>query len=134
MMREHWGKLLCQVPGLDFYFIASGKINVYFPFLSYMSRRKKVLAQLEHLAYVILGVFACSMLNAMLAFLIYTLCALLIIPLEAFLAKKVRKFPTWEWASKLSFKSVLFTFCLILVNLTLYFSIGVYIAQALFKS
>jgi len=133
-MRKFVGRLLCQIPVLDFYFIASNKINTYFPMFSYMSRKKKVLAQLEHVAYLILGFYACLMLNAKLAFLIYASCALIVMPLEAYLAKKVKKFPTWEWASKHSFKTVFSTFCLILVNLTLYFSIGVLVAHTLYKA
>ncbi len=120
-------KLLANLPIFDFYYILTGRIDYVFPFLAYMSKRKKLLAQAEHLAYLFVGFFAEFFLGKIFALIVLVLCWIVAIPSEAFLAKKYPKVATWEWAKNKSYKFIFSVFGWISINVVCYYVVGVFI-------
>jgi hypothetical protein len=74
-----------------------------------MSKRKKLLAQVEHLAYLFVGFFAEFFLGKIFALIVLVLCWIVAIPSEAFLAKNILKLQPGS-GQKTSLTSLFFLF------------------------
>ncbi|RJX16503.1 hypothetical protein CW703_00185 [Candidatus Bathyarchaeota archaeon] len=125
-------KLAANLPILDYCYILTGRINKAFPVVAYMSKKKKLLAQTEHLSYMFLGILAQMLLQTYLALLIFAGCFVVAFPLELYLIKKYPNFVTWEWAKNKSYKFILSVFGWVSINIILYYLTGIIIGKILF--
>ena len=118
-------KLIANLPILDFYYVLTGRIDKIFPDISYLSKRVKLLAQLEHLAYMPLGFLVTLLMGGGVALTLYAACFLIFFPLELFLMRKASRVVTWEWARNKSYKAILSVYGWVPIDITSYYIIGV---------
>lgn len=116
-------KFLSSVPIIDLLFICTNKLSEVYPELSYLSKKKLVIAWLEHLLYAIAGFLTGMFLGISLAIIIYVISFSISFPIEIHISRFV-KLVTWEWAKGKNLRHVLSTFTWSGVNITLYFTIG----------
>lgn len=116
-------RLLASIPVVDLLFICTSRMLEAYPELSYLSRRKLIMAWLEHLLYAFMGFTLGMLLGASLTIIIYAISFSIGFPIEVHISRFV-KLATWEWAKGKSLRQVLSTFMWSGVNITLYFAIG----------
>lgn len=116
-------RFLSSIPVIDLMYICSGKMTKIYSELSYLSRRKLVIAWFEHLLYAVIGFLLSTLLGAYLTIMIYAISFSIGFPVEVYISRFVR-LTTWEWAMGKSLKQVFTTFIWSGVNVTLYFMIG----------
>ncbi|MEM0233403.1 MAG: hypothetical protein QXD66_01180 [Candidatus Nezhaarchaeales archaeon] len=116
-------KFLSSIPIIDLLFICTSKMLKVYPELSYLSKKKLIVAWLEHLLYAIIGFLIGVFFGVPLAIIIYIVSFSIGFPIEIYISRYVR-LVTWEWAKTKSLREVLSMFTWTGINITLYFAIG----------
>lgn len=123
-------KFVSSVPGGDFLSIFNGRVDRLFPMLSYMSRRKKFMAQLEHVVYSPIGFAASHYLGFSAALWIFVVIVAILGPAEILAMRAgAGRVPTWEWAKGRSLVFISSVLGWALLNASIYYLIGAAIAQ-----
>ncbi|MEM0217457.1 MAG: hypothetical protein QXM73_01735 [Candidatus Nezhaarchaeales archaeon] len=116
-------KFLSSIPIIDLLFICTGKMLKVHPELSYLSKKKLIMAWLEHLLYAIIGFLMGLFFGVPLAMTIYVISFSIGFPIEIYISRRVM-LVTWEWARGKSLREVISMFTWAGMNITLYFTIG----------
>lgn len=123
-------KFVSSIPGGDFLSIVDGRVDRLFPILSYMSRRKKFMAQLEHVIYSPIGFATSHFLGFFTALWIFAVIVAILGPAEILAMRAgAGRVPTWEWAKGRSLIFISSVLGWALLNASFYYLIGATIAQ-----